>query len=68
MSSSRLYGFVRQFNFLSMTTPPIMQQGQKAVRLIGVPEVAAVARWGVAGGFLFYWMIEHHFEEKPQEQ
>lgn len=50
-----------------MTTPPVFQKAQIAVRDVGGPEVAAAARWGVAGGFLFYWMIEHHFEDNSQE-
>lgn len=64
--STRLYNFVRKFNFTSMYFPDVLRKGQTATKLIGVPEVTAAARWGIAGGLTFLWMIEHHLQE-PKE-
>lgn len=64
--SSRLQSFVRKLDLTSMIVPGAVQEAQKAVRVIGVPELAAAARWGIAGSLVIYWMIEHHFQE-PKE-
>lgn len=64
--SSPLYTAVRKLNFLSMSTPKMFQKAQIVARDVGVPEIAAAARWGVAGSILFYWCIEHHFEDNGE--
>lgn len=63
---SAIVKFVQKMNFTAMQTPAIMRIGQDAARLIGPPEMAAGARWGIAGGILVYWMIEPNFEGKTE--
>lgn len=59
---TRLYNLVRRFNFHSMDTPAILGVGQRLTKTVSVPEAGALARWGLAGGLIVYWMIEDNFE------
>lgn len=60
--SSPLYSVVRKLNFTHMRNPDALRKAQRFARDVGAPEVAAAARWAVAGGLVLYWMIEPNFE------